>query len=227
MFRCALLVLATLHAVAARNQVATPAKQPAKPKRRRKAPELTLRQYALCGAVARTTAQLAVHPLNVAKTVLQSCDGTNKFKLLLRGGPFAVIRTFSRGAGTQALLSLPNGALNFMALEGVRRGIDGVSALLRLDVPRPLQDVVSAAAGTAVSTLVSLPQSILNDRIMGGAHANLIDALRSAGSTRGGCGTRRSRPRCRPTRSTGSCTSTSGARARRRAAAAPRTRART
>ena len=74
MFRCALLVLATLHAAAARNQVATPAKRPAKPKRR-KAPELTLRQYALCGAVARTTAQLAVHPLNVAKTVLQSCDG--------------------------------------------------------------------------------------------------------------------------------------------------------
>ena len=46
---------------------------------------------------------------------------------------------------------------------------------------RALIDATTAAAGTAVATVVSLPQSILNDRIMGGAHQNLVEALRAVG----------------------------------------------
>lgn len=133
--------------------------------------ELTLRQHAVAGALARCAAQSAVHPLNVAKTVLQTSKGGQLLKEAFSSPKMARI-TFSRGLGAQALLSLPNGAVNFWALEFSRRLIPGNG---------PLVDVLSASVGTALGTFVSLPQSILNDGIMSGKYANLRQAVRGVG----------------------------------------------
>lgn len=144
-----------------------------------KAPKrLTLRQHALAGAFARAVAQSCVHPLNVAKTTLQTANGPAALKAMTSGGLFSATtwHHLTRGLGAQAFLSMPNGAINFCVMEGTRRFICTVA-------PRggALIDATTAACGTAVATVVSLPQSILNDRIMGGAHVSLGEALKAVG----------------------------------------------
>lgn len=145
--------------------------------------DLTLRQHAIAGALARAVAQSAVHPLNVCKTVLQGRDGAAALRALTAAGPLSprTWRALSRGLGAQALLSLPNGALNFCAMEGARRAIDAALALSGGSAPRPLVDAASAGVGTVVGTFVSLPQSILSDRIMAGTYPTLGAALRGVG----------------------------------------------
>lgn len=141
---------------------------------------LTLRQHAIAGAVARCAAQTAVHPLNVAKTMLQTHNGGESLRRALMT-PASARATFSRGICAQALLSLPNGAINFCAMEGARRFTDTTLRSLSLTAPDQAVDVVSASFGTALGTIVSLPQSVINDQIMSGKHANLRQAVVNIG----------------------------------------------
>jgi hypothetical protein len=62
----------------------------------------------VAGAIARSVAATAVHPLNVIKTVLQTKDGVL---------PKLTWRVLSRGAGAQLLMSIPHGALSFALTE--------------------------------------------------------------------------------------------------------------
>ena len=109
-------------------------------------PRLSLRQHALAGAFARAVAQSCVHPLNVAKTTLQTANGPAALRAMTSGGLFSMAtwRHLSRGLGAQALLSMPNGAINFCVMEGTRRFICSVAprggALIGMDF-RPSQDV--------------------------------------------------------------------------------------
>lgn len=141
---------------------------------------LTLREHAIAGGVARCAAQTAVHPLNVAKTMLQTHGGGEALRKAL-STPAGMRQTFSRGIGAQALLSLPNGAINFWALECGRRFTTASLNSMSLSAPAQAIDIVSASFGTAIGTLVSLPQSVLNDQIMSGKHKNLRQAVRAVG----------------------------------------------
>ena len=78
---------------------------------------LTYYGLMLAGAIARSVAATAVHPLNVIKTMLQRRNGQL---------PPLQWRTLSRGAGSQFIMSIPHGAFNFAVTE-VRH-----SRLLRL-----------------------------------------------------------------------------------------------
>lgn len=62
----------------------------------------------LAGAIARTVSAVAVHPLNVMKTMLQTKHGKM---------PEMKWSVLSRGAGSQIIMSIPHGALNFVATE--------------------------------------------------------------------------------------------------------------
>ncbi|KAH8052110.1 glutathione transferase [Aureococcus anophagefferens] len=124
--------------------------------------DLTLRQHAIAGALARAVAQSAVHPLNACKTVLQGSDGAARSRPRPRAAVPAHVARAVAGLGAQALLSLPNGALNFCAMEAPR-AIDAAAVRPRRHA---LVDAASAGVGTVVGTFVSLPQSILGDRIM-------------------------------------------------------------
>lgn len=141
---------------------------------------LTLRQHAIAGAIARCAAQTVVHPLNVAKTILQTHNGGETLRRSLSTLDGARL-TLTRGIGAQALLSLPNGAINFWAMECARRTTDAALTSLSLSAPKPAVDVLSASFGTALGTFVSLPQSIINDQIMSGKHSNLRQAVTSIG----------------------------------------------
>jgi len=69
---------------------------------------LTYYGLMLAGAVARSAAATAVHPLNVIKTMLQT-----------KGGKMPEFRwsVLSRGAGSQFIMSIPHGAINFAVTE--------------------------------------------------------------------------------------------------------------
>jgi alcohol dehydrogenase class IV len=69
---------------------------------------LTFYGLMLAGAVARSVSATAVHPLNVMKTMLQTKHGKM---------PELKWSVLSRGAGSQFLLSVPHGALNFVVTE--------------------------------------------------------------------------------------------------------------
>eukprot|EP01041_Mallomonas_annulata_P012915 gene12915-27243_t len=69
---------------------------------------LTYYGLMLAGAVARSASATAVHPLNVVKTMLQTKDGKM---------PELSWRVLSRGAGSQFIMSVPHGAINFAVTE--------------------------------------------------------------------------------------------------------------
>ena len=69
---------------------------------------LTYYGLMVAGAMARTAAATAVHPLNVCKTLLQT-----------KGGVMPALKwsVLSRGAGSQFIMSVPHGAINFAVTE--------------------------------------------------------------------------------------------------------------
>lgn len=69
---------------------------------------LTYYGLMFAGAMARTCAATAVHPLNVVKTMLQT-----------KGGVMPELKwsVLSRGAGSQFIMSIPHGAINFVVTE--------------------------------------------------------------------------------------------------------------
>lgn len=69
---------------------------------------LTYYGLMLSGAVARSAAATAVHPLNVIKTLLQTKDGKV---------PELKWSVLSRGAGSQFIMSVPHGAFQFVVTE--------------------------------------------------------------------------------------------------------------
>jgi hypothetical protein len=71
---------------------------------------LSYREVMIAGAVAKSVATTAVNPLNVIKTLLQRQNDGQAF-------PTLTWRVLSRGAVAQLLLSLPHGAISFVATE--------------------------------------------------------------------------------------------------------------
>ena len=69
---------------------------------------LTYYGLMFAGAMARTCAATAVHPLNVCKTMLQTKGGVM---------PDLKWSVLSRGAGSQFIMSIPHGAINFVVTE--------------------------------------------------------------------------------------------------------------
>jgi Mitochondrial carrier protein len=69
---------------------------------------LTFYGLMLAGAIARSVSATAVHPLNVIKIMLQT-----------QGGKMPELKwsVLSRGAGSQFIMSVPHGAVNFVVTE--------------------------------------------------------------------------------------------------------------
>lgn len=62
----------------------------------------------VAGAIARSVSATAVHPLMVIKTMLQTKEGKM---------PSFTWKALSRGAGSQLIMNIPHGALNFAVTE--------------------------------------------------------------------------------------------------------------
>ena len=143
----------------------------------------------VCGAVSRSIAQTIMHPANTMKTILQSHRGPNRPTILSLMAPSSFQR-LTYGAGTNFLLSVPHGALNFATLEFVRgrmaKLVDSVPALKnRIDTIRPGLDFLSSAVSTVCCSVVSTPQMMITDNIMAGNYNNLPAAVKGLASEGG------------------------------------------
>jgi hypothetical protein len=84
---------------------------------------LTYYGLMLSGAIARSIAATCVHPFNVIKTVLQRKNGVM---------PDMHWRVLTRGVGSQFIMSVPHGALNFAITEVLQYCFNITSILLAL-----------------------------------------------------------------------------------------------
>lgn len=145
--------------------------------------QLTYYGLMLAGAMARTVAATAVHPLNVCKTMLQT-----------KGGVMPAFKwsVLSRGAGSQFIMSIPHGAINFAVTETTKTKLAALAAnstllpkLLPKKLINPVLDFTSSAISTFICSAVSTPQMVLTDRIMAGVYPNFVQAVISIARAEG------------------------------------------
>lgn len=136
----------------------------------------------VAGAVARASASTAVHPLNVIKTMLQTKEGKM---------PEFTWHAMTRGAGSQFIMSVPHGAINFVITETTKTRLTKLVKDLQLDryfpqhLLNPLMDFISSAISTFICSIVSTPQMVLTDRIMAGFYPNFPSAVYSVARDEG------------------------------------------
>ena len=166
--------------VIAKRVVAEEIKKPNVFCRKDKTGKLVLNYYGLmvAGAVARATSATAVHPLNVIKTMLQMKDG--------KVPPFTW-NVLSRGAGSQFIMSIPHGAINFAITETAKSTLasiatnstisNAITTVIPKNIFNNILDFLSSAVSTFICSIISTPQMVLTDRIMGGVYENFFVAF--------------------------------------------------
>lgn len=155
---------------------------------RQRAPPVKLNyvENMLCGGLSRAAAQACCHPLNVAKTLLQARGPGSAATLvdlarIVRAQPTCLFR----GLFGQACLSLPNGAINFATLELAKsRMVVYLPTVIQRNFGAGM-DLASSACGTLMSSLVSVPQTVVLDRIMAGQYQNFFQGFVTLGSQEG------------------------------------------
>jgi solute carrier family 25 S-adenosylmethionine transporter 26 len=147
--------------------------------RKDKTGKLVLNYYGLmvAGAVARATSATAVHPLNVIKTMLQMKNGKV---------PPLTWNVLSRGAGSQFIMSIPHGAINFAITETAKSTLasiatnstisNAITTVIPKNIFNNILDFLSSAVSTFICSIISTPQMVLTDRIMGGVYENFFVA---------------------------------------------------
>ena len=145
---------------------------------------LTYYGMMLAGAVARSASATAVHPLNVWKTMLQTKGGEPPLPITWK--------TYSRGAGSQFLMSIPHGALNYAVTETIKIELAKIAIEMELSsmvsrrILDPILDFLSSALSTFVCSIVSTPQMVLTDRIMTGGYSNFYEGVKSIANSKEG-----------------------------------------
>lgn len=135
---------------------------------------LTYYGLMFAGAVARSVSATAVHPLNIIKTILQKKGGVIP--------PFSW-HVYSRGAGSQFIMSIPHGALNFAVTETTKTQLALLSTnstlarIVPVKLLNPLLDFLSSAISTFICSIVSTPQMVITDRIMAGIYTDFLSAV--------------------------------------------------
>lgn len=147
----------------------------------------------ICGAASRSIAQTIMHPANTMKTILQSQRGVEASERLTVFGLAkpANVKLLTRGAGSQFLLSVPHGAVNFAVLEYVRRQMtrvtdqEWVRSRINVEAFSPGFDFLSSAISTICCSVVSTPQMMITDNIMAGTYPNLPGAIKGLAAEKG------------------------------------------
>eukprot|EP00614_Pseudopedinella_elastica_P026977 CAMPEP_0172625618 /NCGR_PEP_ID=MMETSP1068-20121228/144882_1 /TAXON_ID=35684 /ORGANISM="Pseudopedinella elastica, Strain CCMP716" /LENGTH=363 /DNA_ID=CAMNT_0013434965 /DNA_START=45 /DNA_END=1136 /DNA_ORIENTATION=+ len=147
--------------------------------RREQLPKLTYAENMIAGGLSRAAAQAICHPLNVCKTLLQATGaGTvSSFPALVR----LVSRdpgVLGRGLIEQTVCSVPNGAVNFASLEAARSFLHAVSPAHLTARAGFAFNLASSAVGTVLSSVISVPQTVLLDRTMAGQYPNFFVGAR-------------------------------------------------
>lgn len=150
----------------------------------------------ICGAVSRSVAQTVIHPANTMKTILQSN------RINIKSSPMKLrslllpsnMKMLTRGAGAQFFLSIPHGAINFAALEFVRKNLAAFADSSSWGQKAREQhnaafgfamDFFSSTISTICSSVVSTPQMVITDNLMAGTYGNMMEALVKVGKDKG------------------------------------------
>jgi hypothetical protein len=159
--------------------------------------QLTTVGLMFCGALSRTVAALAIHPLHAMKVNLQMQQPplythSDASKLLVSSAMSLLTpTTLTHGLGTQLLLTLPHGALSFAVTEITKKWLlnntssRASSSSQKLRSLDPLFDLVAASLASVVCSVISIPQMLLTDRIMVGQYPSLSYGLREIIQTQG------------------------------------------
>lgn len=131
---------------------------------------MTYIQTMLVGAVSRTVAQTAMHPVNTYKTLLQTTRHRAMGRPVWRT---LTLKKLLRGADAQFLLSLPHGAFHFFVIDQVKMILNGFMPR-HFDI---IADFISSVMSTIVCSVVSTPQMVLTDRLMAGVYTSFPEAL--------------------------------------------------
>ena len=143
--------------------------------------ELGFTALMLCGALSRTIATLAVHPLHVMKVNLQQ-ERPNIHSTTLEGGSIlksTSLASLTAGLPSQLLFTLPHGALNFAVAETTKKLLLNVTSSLAVERRKyeAVLDLLAASISTLVCSIISIPQMILIDRIIVGHYPNVIHGV--------------------------------------------------
>ncbi|EQL01431.1 hypothetical protein G6O67_004735 [Ophiocordyceps sinensis] len=135
----------------------------------------------LAGALAGTTVDLTLFPLDTLKTRLQSSAG------FFAAGGFAGIY---RGVGSALVGSAPGAAFFFCTYETAKRSLTNLETL-----PAPLVHMVAASLGEVAACSIRVPTEVVKQRAQAGLHggssaAALRDILARYSESAGGGGLR-------------------------------------
>ena len=133
-------------------------------------------QSLLAGALAGTTVDLSLYPLDTLKTRLQSSSG-----FFASGG----LRGVYRGVGSALVGSAPGAALFFVTYDGVKRWMDASRVVSRglglgLGVPgrvEPLVHMLAASLGEVAACAIRVPTEVVKQRAQAGLHGSSLAAL--------------------------------------------------
>ena len=148
--------------------------------------DLTYAENMVAGGLSRAAAQGICHPLNVCKTLLQARgDGAVASLPALFRTVAANPRLLTRGLVAQTALSVPNGALSYATLECAKNALLATVPSGLAATYRPLLDLVSSACGTLLTSVISVPQTVLLDRTMAGQYPSLAVGARRLAAAEG------------------------------------------
>ncbi|KAL8722126.1 MAG: hypothetical protein Q9225_001319 [Loekoesia sp. 1 TL-2023] len=134
----------------------------------------------LAGALAGTTVDLSLHPIDTLKTRLQSSTGFY---------PSGGFRGIYAGVGSALVGSAPGAALFFVTYEGIKsrlrflREQDGRLVDGRGGDPvgwsEPIEHMIAASAGEVAACAVRVPTEVVKQRAQAAQQPNSVAALRS------------------------------------------------
>jgi solute carrier family 25 S-adenosylmethionine transporter 26 len=130
----------------------------------------------LAGALAGTTVDLSLYPLDTLKTRLQSSSG------FLASGGFAGIY---RGVGSAIIGSAPGAALFFCTYEyskgflSARRQAKQVTEGHTGEWTTPIEQMLAASLGEVAACAVRVPTEVVKQRAQAGQHPSSLSALRA------------------------------------------------
>lgn len=135
----------------------------------------------LSGALAGTTVDLSLYPLDTLKTRLQSSSG------FLASGGFTGIY---RGVGSAIIGSAPGAALFFCTYEYTKeflsagRKAQEVTGALDEEWTAPIEHMIAASLGEIAACAVRVPTEVVKQRAQAGQHPSSLSAIRGILSQR-------------------------------------------
>jgi len=139
----------------------------------------------LAGALAGTTVDLSLYPLDTLKTRLQSSSG------FLASGGFTGIY---RGVGSAIVGSAPGAALFFCTYEytktflSARRHANEVTGGQNGEWTTPIEHMLAASLGEVAACAVRVPTEVIKQRTQAGQYPSSLSTIKAILSQRGAIG---------------------------------------